>query len=157
MEPLGASGRAFGLEVCEAQPLSAVVLGAENVTAWRPCVKLVVGKETESNDVVVERADARSEKSDEGHCLHSGGGSGVGTGHAVALICVLQGHVEGLRVECLACSEDTARLTPRGTSSTFETCLTPLLQYALLWLSKEPSGPGYIIVWQREQVCASRA
>ena len=68
----------------------------------------------ESDVVVVERADARSEKLDKGHCLHSGGGSRVGTGYAVALICVLQGHVEGLRVECLARSEDTARLRPWG-------------------------------------------
>ena len=110
---LGASGRAFGLEVCEAQPLSAVVLGAENVTAWRLWVELVVGEETESDHVVVERADARSEKPDEGNCLHGGGGSGLGAGHAVAFVCVLQGHVEGLRVECLARSEDTARLRPR--------------------------------------------
>ena len=83
MEPLGASGRALGLEVCKAQPLSAVVLGAENVTAWRFCVKLVVGEETESDHVVVERADARSKKPDEGHCLHGGGGSRLGAGHAV--------------------------------------------------------------------------
>jgi hypothetical protein len=112
MQKCGTSGRALRLEVCEVQPLSAIILRAENVTARCFCVKLRVREETESDHVVVERADARCEKSDEGHCLHGGGGRGLGAGHAVALICVLQGHGEVLRVEHLARSENTVRLRP---------------------------------------------
>ena len=100
------------LEVCEPQPPITAVLGMEYVPGQCLCVKLIVGKEVETDCAIVESVDARCQEFGECHGFHGGDGRRLGAGDTVLLVDVLYHHIECLQMEGLAGSEYALRLRP---------------------------------------------
>ena len=100
------------LEVCEPQPPITAVLGMEYVPGWCLHVKLIVGKEAESDCAIVKSVDARRQELGKCHGFHGNDGRRLGARDTVLLIDVLYRHIECLQMEGLAGSEYALRLRP---------------------------------------------